>query len=95
MVNYFFKNNGNLTFEDASNTWADQTPPTFSNGAVYADLDNDGDLDIVVNNINDEATILKNNATDLNKGNFLNITFLVQKKQVWHRRKSYYTHRKR
>ncbi|SFC63417.1 Repeat domain-containing protein [Algibacter lectus] len=74
LVNYFFKNNGDLTFEDTSNTWADQTP-TFSNGAVYADLDNDGDLDIVVNNINDEATILKNNATDLNKGNFLNITF--------------------
>lgn len=74
LVNYFFKNNGDLTFEDTSNKWADSIP-TFSNGATYADLDNDGDLDIVVNNINEEATILKNNAIQQNRGNFLQLEF--------------------
>ncbi|MGC6431256.1 MAG: VCBS repeat-containing protein [Jejuia sp.] len=74
LTNYFFKNNGNLTFENTSDTWFDTTP-TFSNGATYADLDNDGDLDIVVNNINDEATILKNNSVEENSGDFLNVVF--------------------
>ncbi|MEX0288298.1 MAG: VCBS repeat-containing protein [Flavobacteriaceae bacterium] len=57
--NYFFRNNGDSTFEDATSDWTDH-PPTFSNGAVYADLDNDGDLDVVINNINAEATLLEN-----------------------------------
>ncbi|CDF79777.1 ASPIC/UnbV domain-containing protein [Formosa agariphila KMM 3901] len=74
LVNYFFKNKGDLTFEDTSAKWAD-TIPTFSNGAVYADLDNDGDLDIVVNNINDNVTLLKNNAIEQNSGNYLQIEF--------------------
>ncbi len=73
LKNYIFKNNGDLTFKDMSKEWSKETP-SFSNGAIYADLDNDGDLDIVVNNINDEATILKNNATELNKGNYLNVS---------------------
>ncbi len=58
--NYFFKNNGDHTYEDVSDTWTNNSP-TFSNGAIYADLDNDGDLDVVVNNINEKATILQNN----------------------------------
>lgn len=73
LKNYIFKNNGDLTFKDVSKAWSKETP-SFSNGAVYADLDNDGDLDIVVNNINDEATILKNNASELKKGNYLNVS---------------------
>jgi hypothetical protein len=72
--NYFFKNDKNLSFSNVSNQWVNEKP-TFSNGAVYTDLDNDGDLDIVVNNINDEATILKNNAVETNKGNFLQLEF--------------------
>lgn len=74
LTNYFFKNNGDLTFEDTSIKWTDSTA-TFSNGAAYADLDNDGDLDLIVNNINDDATLLKNNAIELNKGKFLQISF--------------------
>lgn len=74
LTNYFFKNKGDLSFQDASSSWADEAP-SFSNGAVYADLDNDGDLDIVVNNINSEATILQNHATETQKGHFLKLQF--------------------
>jgi hypothetical protein len=74
LTNFFFKNNGDLTFEDTSSKWIDASP-SFSNGAVYADLDNDGDLDVVINNINDNATILKNNAREFDKGNYLKFSF--------------------
>ncbi|TMM53402.1 RNA-binding protein [Maribacter algarum] len=60
--NYLFKNQGNRTFENVTDSWSN-TQPTFSNGAVYADLDNDGDLDIVANNINENVTLLQNNTT--------------------------------
>ncbi len=70
--NYFFKNQSDLTFKDVSNTWASENP-TFSNGATYADLDNDGDLDVVINNINDPVTLLKNNAVENQSGHFLKI----------------------
>jgi enediyne biosynthesis protein E4 len=58
--NFLFRNNGNLTFTDKAKEWGlDQ--PSYSNGAAYADFDNDGDLDLVTNNINDEAFIYRNN----------------------------------
>ncbi len=60
---FFFKNLGNLQFEDVSKSWG-VAVPAFSNGAAYADLDNDGDLDLVVNNINDKAFIFKNTLND-------------------------------
>lgn len=57
--NYLFKNNGDLQFEDISNASGfDQ--PTYSNGLAYADLDNDGDLDLVINNIDDPAGLYEN-----------------------------------
>ena len=62
--NYIFKNNGELAFEDKSIQWGFDTP-VFSNGAVYADLDNDGDLDLVINNINDKAGIYENKQRQL------------------------------
>ncbi len=72
MVNYFYKNRGDLTFEDYSTEWVDAWP-TFSNGSTYVDLDNDGDLDIVVNNIDEEATLLRNNAIEKTGNHFLQV----------------------
>ena len=69
VANYFYKNKGTLQFEDVSNTWSNMEP-SFSNGCAYSDLDNDGDLDIVVNNVNDEAYVLENTGT---KSNYLKI----------------------
>ena len=73
--NYFFKNTAQLNFEDVSDGWASEET-TFSNGATYADLDNDGDLDIVVNNINDPTTLLKNNAIESNTGHFIQVKLI-------------------
>ncbi|MBN1791742.1 MAG: VCBS repeat-containing protein [Bacteroidales bacterium] len=66
--NYVFRNNGNLSFSDKSFAWG-ITTPTFSNGAVYADLDQDGDLDVITNNIKDEASVYRNNAREMNPEN--------------------------
>ena len=75
---YAFRNNGNLSFSNVSEEWG-MTTLAFSNGAAYADLDNDGDLDLIVNNINDEATILKNMTNDPSskekKNHYLQLAF--------------------
>ncbi len=63
---YAFRNEGNLRFSDVSEKWGVMTR-AFSNGAVYVDLDGDGDLDLVMNNINDEAVVLKNTAREKDK----------------------------
>ncbi|WP_405384423.1 VCBS repeat-containing protein [Maribacter sp. LLG6340-A2] len=63
--NYFFKNNKDLSFTNVTDKWSN-LGPSFSNGCTYADLDNDGDLDIIVNNIDEELYILKNNLTNSN-----------------------------
>jgi enediyne biosynthesis protein E4 len=61
--NFLFRNNGDLTFSDKAKDWGlDQ--PSYSNGAAYADFDNDGDLDLVTNNINDEAFVYRNQLID-------------------------------
>lgn len=74
--NFAFKNLGNLKFEEVTKSWG-LDEPSFSNGAVYADLDNDGDLDYVVNNINDSAFVFRNNAINEKvKKNFLKVDFM-------------------
>ncbi|GIR73159.1 MAG: hypothetical protein CM15mP75_6710 [Flammeovirgaceae bacterium] len=59
--NYAFKNNGNLSFSNVSSQFG-LDEPSFSNGSAYSDLDNDGDLDLVINNVNMKASIYKNNS---------------------------------
>jgi len=71
--NYAFHNNKDLTFTNLSSEWGLSTP-SFSNGAVYVDLDNDGDLDLVVNNVNMPPFIYRNETNGKPGANFLNLT---------------------
>lgn len=67
--NFVYRNKGNYEFEDVSALWKGNFKG-FSNGVAYGDLDNDGDLDMIINNIDQEASLLKNN----NQGaNFLRV----------------------
>lgn len=61
LPNYVYKGNGDLTFNDVTRDWGFYEP-SITNGVAYADLDNDGDLDIVTNNMNDQAGIYRNNS---------------------------------
>ena len=72
LTNYAYKNNQDLTFEDVSEKWGLKIP-SFSNGCAYADLDNDGDLDVVVNNVNMKAFVFKNQADKLTDNNYIKI----------------------
>ncbi len=72
LKNYLFRNNGDSTFSNVGVEWGfDQV--SLSNGAAYADLDNDGDMDLVVNNINEYAYIFRNNADRLTGNHYLRI----------------------
>lgn len=69
---FLFHGDGNMTFQDVSNDWGTQKLRGFSNGASYADLNNDGNLDLVINCINAQALILKNNSVGKN---YISISF--------------------
>jgi hypothetical protein len=71
-VSYIYKNNGDLTFTNMAKEWG-LNKRSYSNGAAYADLDNDGDLDLIVNNINDHAFIYKNNTDSQLSNHFLSV----------------------
>ena len=76
--NYAFKNTNGIQFTDKTEAWG-ITQPSFSNGGTYADLDNDGDLDFLVNNINQKAFLYENtlkNSTENN--NFNNLKVILQ-----------------
>ena len=68
--NYIYKNNGDLTFSNKAKEWGFNTR-SYSNGSCYADLDNDGDLDLIANNINEQAYIYRNNASNQQNSHFL------------------------
>lgn len=74
LQNYVYENNSDLTFTNRSDAWG-FNEKGFSHGAAYADLDNDGDLDLVVNNMNSEAEVFENKSDVLFNRNFLRIRF--------------------
>lgn len=80
--NYAFHNNKNLTFTNKAQDWG-LGVPSMSNGAAYGDLDNDGDLDLVVNNVNMQTFVYKNNTNTLNNYNYLKLQFKGTQKNLF------------
>lgn len=76
--NYFYQGSKTLKFEDKSEAYGFDKK-TISNGSSYADLDNDGDLDLVVNNINEPASILQNNIQETQHPNYIKLKFQGEK----------------
>jgi hypothetical protein len=74
LTSCIFRNNGDLTFSKQNNEWG-ITETGYSNGAAYADLDNDGDPELIVNNIDGEAFVYNNNASEKKSGNYLKVAF--------------------
>ncbi len=72
LSNYMFRNKGSYHFSDVTRSWG-LDEPSLSNGVAYGDLDNDGDLDLVINNINEQAGVYKNNLNELTKANYLTV----------------------
>jgi hypothetical protein len=73
IANCAFKNGGNLKFSEVAKEWG-LAQPSFSNGAAYADLDNDGDLDLVVNNENQTASVYRNHSRQMNQNNYIGVS---------------------
>jgi enediyne biosynthesis protein E4 len=80
--NYFFKGNQNLQFDDKSMSWGFEEA-NISNGATYADLDNDGDLEIITNNINAKATIYNNQSIEKLGNSFCKIKLKGESKNTF------------
>ena len=72
LPNYAYRNNHNLTFTNMAEAWG-LAQPGFSNGAVYADLNNSGSLDLIVNNINAPASIYRNRSREINRNHYLTV----------------------
>ena len=74
LSNYAYRNNHDITFSNATKDWGLELPG-LSNGCAYGDLDNDGDLDIVVNNVNMKAFVYRNNSEKITHNNFIRLKF--------------------
>ena len=74
LSNYLFKKKDGLTFENVAAAWG-LDEPSFSNGAAYGDLDNDGDLDLIVNNVNQDLFVYRNETNNISNNNYLKISF--------------------
>ncbi|MCB0852409.1 MAG: ASPIC/UnbV domain-containing protein, partial [Bacteroidetes bacterium] len=81
-ADYIYHNNGSLKFEDVSAKWG-FTEPTISSGIAYGDLDLDGDLDLVVNHINQPVSVFRNHSRETQGGNFLRIDLQGQTGNTW------------
>ncbi|SNR55314.1 Repeat domain-containing protein [Maribacter sedimenticola] len=74
LPNYAYRNNGDLTFSKYNKEWGFEIPSR-SNGTAYGDLDNDGDLDLIVNNVNMETFVYRNNAESKTDNNYIKLNF--------------------
>lgn len=81
LPNYIYQNNGDLTFTKKIEEWGMELP-TLSNGAAYADFDLDGDLDLVINNLQENAYLYKNNSTENGWNNYVRFQLIPEKGQV-------------
>ena len=88
LKNYYYKNHGNLNFSNNTDS-SGLNQPSFSHGASYVDLDNDGDLDLVVNNVNDKPFIYENNSEN-NGNNFIRLKMVDDKPTLGTKVKMYY-----
>lgn len=76
--NYMYKNQGNLKFIKMNDEWG-FSKETLSNGAAYADLDNDGDMDLIINNTDEKAFLYRNNSETLTTNNYIKIKLIGNK----------------
>ena len=90
LSNYMFHNTGSLKFEDKTREWGLDVP-SFSNGAAYADLDNDGDLDIVVNNIDQDVIVYENRIRQLKSATAKSLTLRNDDAASFNQKVSVYT----
>ena len=88
LKNYYYKNHGNLEFSNITDS-SGLNQPSFSHGASYVDLDNDGDLDLVVNNVNDKPFIYENNSEN-NGNNFIRLKMVDNRPTLGTKVKMYY-----
>ncbi len=73
LQNYLYRNQGNLTFKKMMDKWGFEGAAGWSQGAAFSDLDNDGDVDLIFNNMDEPASVYRNQATELALNNYLRV----------------------